>query len=46
MIADTGKPNKFAYWGNDDVTSDLGLEKFDVDLRNIDFPLELKKKLR
>ena len=36
----TGKLNKFAYWGDDNVTFNLGLEKFGVDLSNIDCPVE------
>ena len=36
----TVKLNKFAYWGDDDVTFNLVLEKFGVDLSDIDCPVE------
>ena len=38
-MAGTGKINNFAYWGNDDVTFNLGLEKFGVDFSELDCPV-------
>ena len=45
-IYGTGKLNKFSYWGDDDVTFDLVLEKLGVDLSELDCPVEPKRKIR
>ena len=45
-MSSTGKLDKFLYWGNDDVTFDLGLEEFGVDLSEIYFPVDTKQKFR
>ena len=43
-MAGTRKLNSFAYWGGDDVTFDLGLDKFGVDLRKLGIPVDPKLK--
>ena len=42
-MAVTGTPNKFSYWGNDDVTFELGLDKFGVDFSNLDCRVDPKR---
>ena len=41
-MAGTGIINMFAYWGNYDVTFDLGLDKLGVNLSKLDCPVEPK----
>ena len=45
-MAGTVKLNKFAYWGNDDVYFELVLDKFGVDLNELNFPVDPKQKIR
>ena len=41
-MAGTGIINMFAYWGNYDVTFDLGLDKLGVNLSKLYCPVEPK----
>ena len=45
-MAGTGKLNNFTYWGNDGVYFKLVLEKFGVNLSDIDCPVDPKQKIR
>jgi hypothetical protein len=45
-MAGTGNHNKFGYWGDDDVTFDLGLEKFGVDLSELRIQVEPNRKFK
>ena len=42
----TVKLNKFAYWGDDDVPFEIGLEKFGVNLSDFDYRVDHKERIK